>query len=96
VARELTKTHEEFVRDTLAALAERYAGDRPLGEITIVVGARRKRRSPATTTSPSAPPSSWRGETPRDVAQRLAEEAGRPRREIYELVLKIKTATHPR
>src|SRR4051794_34119810 len=37
VARELTKTHEELVRGTLGALAERYADGRPLGEITLVV-----------------------------------------------------------
>jgi len=37
VARELTKTHEEFVRGTLGALRDRYQDDRPLGEITLVV-----------------------------------------------------------
>ncbi|MEO5767309.1 MAG: 16S rRNA (cytidine(1402)-2'-O)-methyltransferase, partial [Polyangia bacterium] len=37
VARELTKTHEEFVRGTLAALCDRYRDDRPLGEVTLVV-----------------------------------------------------------
>ena len=47
LARELTKPHEELVRDTLAALAARYATDRPLGEVTLVVegraGERRRR-----------------------------------------------------
>jgi 16S rRNA (cytidine1402-2'-O)-methyltransferase len=38
LARELTKTHEEFVRGTLAELADRYASERPLGEVTLVVG----------------------------------------------------------
>ncbi|HEV3030515.1 MAG TPA: 16S rRNA (cytidine(1402)-2'-O)-methyltransferase, partial [Polyangia bacterium] len=37
VARELTKEHEEFARDTLGALAARYADGRPLGEVTLVV-----------------------------------------------------------
>ena len=37
VARELTKIHEELVRGTLGALAERYVDGRPLGEITLVV-----------------------------------------------------------
>ena len=37
LARELTKPHEELVRDTLAALAARYETDRPLGEVTLVV-----------------------------------------------------------
>jgi 16S rRNA (cytidine1402-2'-O)-methyltransferase len=38
VCRELTKLHEEVVRGTAAALAERYAGDAPRGEVVVVVG----------------------------------------------------------
>jgi 16S rRNA (cytidine1402-2'-O)-methyltransferase len=38
VCRELTKLHEEVVRGTAAALAERYAGDAPRGEIVVVLG----------------------------------------------------------
>lgn len=38
VAREITKLHEECVTGTLTALAERYAGAAPKGEIVIVVG----------------------------------------------------------
>src|SRR3954471_24815016 len=38
VARELTKEHEEFVRASLGELAERYREERPLGEVTLVVG----------------------------------------------------------
>ena len=38
VARELTKTFEEVATGSLAALAERYAGTGPKGEIVIVVG----------------------------------------------------------
>jgi 16S rRNA (cytidine1402-2'-O)-methyltransferase len=39
VCRELTKVHEEVVRGTAAALAARYAGEAPRGEIVVVVGA---------------------------------------------------------
>jgi len=91
LARELTKTHEEFVRDTLGALAARYAGDRPLGEITIVVGG-----APEGATGSDeeleerAAALLAAGESARDIAQQLAEETGRPRREVYELVLKLK------
>ncbi|MET0601673.1 MAG: 16S rRNA (cytidine(1402)-2'-O)-methyltransferase [Baekduia sp.] len=38
VCRELTKLHEEVVRGTAAALAERYAGEAPRGEMVVVVG----------------------------------------------------------
>jgi 16S rRNA (cytidine1402-2'-O)-methyltransferase len=46
VCRELTKTHEEIRRGTLAELAE-WAADGPLGEITLVVAglARREARA---------------------------------------------------
>jgi 16S rRNA (cytidine1402-2'-O)-methyltransferase len=37
VARELTKRHEEVVGDTLDALAARYAGTEPRGEIVLIV-----------------------------------------------------------
>ena len=37
VARELTKSHETFVRGTAAELAARYAAERPKGEVTVVI-----------------------------------------------------------
>ncbi len=37
VAREMTKVHEEFVRGSLAELAERYSAAKPKGEIVILV-----------------------------------------------------------
>ena len=38
VCRELTKLHEETIRGTLGALAEKYSGIKVKGEIVIVVG----------------------------------------------------------
>jgi 16S rRNA (cytidine1402-2'-O)-methyltransferase len=90
VARELTKTHEEFVRGTLASLAERYAEDRPLGEITLLVG------GATGELAASAQPEDLRararallaqGMSARDAADALASESGQPRRETYRLVL---------
>lgn len=37
VARELTKVHEEYVRGTLGALAQKYAEVPPKGEVTLLV-----------------------------------------------------------
>jgi 16S rRNA (cytidine1402-2'-O)-methyltransferase len=39
VCRELTKLHEEVVRGTASALAERYSSAEPRGEVVVVVGA---------------------------------------------------------
>ncbi|MGH7865865.1 MAG: 16S rRNA (cytidine(1402)-2'-O)-methyltransferase [Candidatus Binataceae bacterium] len=43
VVRELTKTHEETARGTLADLARRYQGEQALGEVTIVVAGEPRR-----------------------------------------------------
>ena len=93
VARELTKTHEEFVRGTLAALAERYAADRPLGEITLVVGGAPEGAFAESDDDLRARATALlaAGQSARDVAQQLAEESGRPRRDVYELVVAVKT-----
>jgi 16S rRNA (cytidine1402-2'-O)-methyltransferase len=42
VCRELTKLHEEIVRGSAAALAQRYAEQPPRGEVVLVVGAARE------------------------------------------------------
>jgi 16S rRNA (cytidine1402-2'-O)-methyltransferase len=94
LARELSKTHEEFVRAPLAELAARYADTRPLGEVTLVVAGA---ASAADSDSDASDESLRRraaalladGESARDVAQRLADETGRPRREMYQLVLAV-------
>jgi 16S rRNA (cytidine1402-2'-O)-methyltransferase len=93
VARELTKTHEEFVRGTLVTLAERYAADRPLGEITLVVAGAPEGPSAESDDDLRVRAASLlaAGQSARDVAQQLAEESGRPRREIYDLVVSVKS-----
>lgn len=89
VARELTKPHEEFVRGDLAALAARYAEDRPLGEVTLVVagtedGAREELDDDELRAR--AAELSATGLSTGDVARQLAELTGRPRRDIYNLI----------
>jgi 16S rRNA (cytidine1402-2'-O)-methyltransferase len=88
VSRELTKLHEEHVRDTLAALAARYAETPPRGECTLVVEG-----------APAAPPVIdveaeltrllGEGLGPRDAAARLVIATGKPRRELYQLALSL-------
>jgi 16S rRNA (cytidine1402-2'-O)-methyltransferase len=92
VARELTKPHEELVRDTLAALAARYATDRPLGEVTLVVeGApsdfAAEELDDAEILSRAAEFTAA-GRSTGEAARAIAELTGRPRREIYNLISK--------
>jgi 16S rRNA (cytidine1402-2'-O)-methyltransferase len=92
VARELTKPHEEFARGTLGALAARYAEARPLGEVTLVVegapadGAAEEWDDEALAEEGVALLA--RGLSPRDAAHELAARSGRPRREVYAVVLR--------
>ncbi len=99
VARELTKTHEEFVRGTLGELSDRYQNDRPLGEITLVVSG-----ADEASTSASDAHSDDRlaeraaqllasGRSARDTADALAAESGRPRRQVYALVTAVASGT---
>ena len=90
VARELTKPHEELVRDQLDALAARYAAARPLGEVTLVVAgapddaAREAWDDEALSREAAA--LAAEGLSARDAARELAAMSGRPRREVYRLV----------
>jgi 16S rRNA (cytidine1402-2'-O)-methyltransferase len=90
LARELTKPHEEFVRDTLGALAARYRDARPLGEVTLVV-AGAESDAPAEELDDDEIVARGRaliadGQAPGDAARALATLTGRPRREIYNLI----------
>jgi 16S rRNA (cytidine1402-2'-O)-methyltransferase len=92
VARELTKLHEEVVRDTLPALAERFA-DGARGEVTLVVAG----AAPAPAVAPADLDAEIRarlaaGETPRDIAAALARASDLPKREIYARVLALRDA----
>jgi 16S rRNA (cytidine1402-2'-O)-methyltransferase len=94
LARELTKTHEEFVRGTLSELAQRYATTRPLGEITLVVGGASESASVGEEDEDAlverARTLLATGMSARDVADALATESKRPRRDIYQVVLAVR------
>lgn len=93
VARELTKVHEEFVRGTLGELAHRYETERPLGEITIVVGAEAA-QAPSSVDDAQlrsrAAALLAEGKATGQAAALLADEAKRPRREMYDLILDVR------
>lgn len=91
VCRELTKLHEEVVRGTPSALAERFAEAR--GEITIVIA--------PTVFEPEEPPDDDTlreraralladGLRAKDAADALAESTGIAKRDAYRLVLEVK------
>jgi 16S rRNA (cytidine1402-2'-O)-methyltransferase len=90
VARELTKTHEEIVRGSLGELAQRYGSGRPLGEVTLVVGGTSGGEQASDDEDAlvlRARALLGTGLSARDVADTLAGESNRPRRDLYQLVL---------
>ncbi|MDZ4695724.1 MAG: 16S rRNA (cytidine(1402)-2'-O)-methyltransferase [Deltaproteobacteria bacterium] len=92
LAREISKTHEEFVRGTLKELAGRYEDERPLGEITLVVAG----VDPAANVVDDeelgrrAQMMLNAGNSARDVTRMLVEETGLPRKRVYGVVLGVR------
>jgi 16S rRNA (cytidine1402-2'-O)-methyltransferase len=92
VCRELTKTHEEIVRGTLAELAERFSGE-VLGEVTIVV------EGAAPVAVDAAPEELARlvavreasGEPRKEAIAGVAQELCVPKREVYEAVVSLRS-----
>ena len=93
VCRELTKTHEEVRRGTLAELAE-WARPGPLGEITLVVQgapAGRSVGSPADAAAEVAVRE--QSGQPRNAAiVAVARERGLPRGDVYDAVVQARSA----
>jgi 16S rRNA (cytidine1402-2'-O)-methyltransferase len=89
VARELTKPHEEILRGDLGVLAARYASQRPLGEVTLVIegatGAAADDLDDAELIA-RARELIAQGQSTRDAARALAAETGRQRRDVYKLI----------
>src|SRR5690242_19408239 len=87
--RELTKTHEEVVRDGLGALAT-WAADGVRGEVTLVVQGAPEAGpvdDPATLVSLVAAAEAG-GASLKDAIAEVARRAGVPKRDVYDLVHK--------
>jgi len=91
VARELTKLHEELRRGTLDELARHYAVEAPRGEVTLVVEGARE-AAPALDLEPEVRRRVDAGESPKEIAAALSLLTGKPRRQIYQLALALKTS----
>ncbi len=95
IARELTKLHEEVIRDRLRALLDRYEdAPSPRGEIVLVIGP----PDPETAKPPdpdeidSLLRDGLADEKPSALATRLAGELGVPRRQLYQRAVALRDA----
>jgi 16S rRNA (cytidine1402-2'-O)-methyltransferase len=103
VCRELTKTHEEVRRGTLAELAE-WASPGPLGEITLVIQGAPPRLAVGSPADAAAEVAiREQSGLPRNAAiVAVARERGLPRGEVYDAVVQTRSAArgsqprHPR
>jgi 16S rRNA (cytidine1402-2'-O)-methyltransferase len=96
VARELTKIHEELVRGTLASLADRGEPRREWrGEIVLVLGAWAPEARVETIDDAAVDARIDReldaGAHAKTAAERVAAWSGRPKREVYERVVRRKS-----
>lgn len=93
VCRELTKTHEEIVRSTLAELAE-WASDGVLGEITVVLAGATPKADLATLLDEVNVLVNAGARVKDACAQVVAGHPGAPsRRELYDAVLRSRRST---
>lgn len=90
LCRELSKLHEEVIRTTLGAAADRYAQDAPKGEFVLIV-----RGAPAVETAPPDPDDALarvaalraQGLSLKDAARQAAGELGLSKNELYAMAL---------
>jgi len=93
VARELTKMYEEFVRDELPLLAEKFAASTVKGEIVILVGPPAESVQVATADASAALLQRYLradGMSVKDAVQRVCFETGQPRSQVYAQALALK------
>jgi len=92
VARELTKLHEEIRAGTLADLGAYYTAHEPRGEITVVLSGSPVPYQPASVPidiEKRAGELLVEGATRKEAIQRLVEESGLPRNEVYRRVMDL-------
>lgn len=89
VARELTKMHEEIVRDSLSGLATRFGEGPVRGEIVIVVGPAGEVQQAGTDVRDLARRLLADGLKPSKAARELASIAGIPGDEAYAIVREV-------
>ena len=92
VARELTKMHEEIKSGTLVELADFYSAHQPRGEVTVILsGSKQPYVAPAILVDieQRATELLAQGVSRKDTVQRLVDESGLARNEVYRRVMEL-------
>ena len=94
VARELTKLHEEVVRDDLESLAVKYAAEgAPRGEIVVLIAPPAERAATSESEIDARLGEALAIMSVRDAAAFVAEATDTPRRTVYRRALALSRAT---
>ncbi|MEJ2706334.1 MAG: 16S rRNA (cytidine(1402)-2'-O)-methyltransferase [Anaerolineales bacterium] len=91
VAREITKLHEEFFRGYVSQAQEHFQAQAPRGEITLVVAGQSSEVQvwPEERLRTALVQALELGEPPSQLARRMADASGWPRRKVYDLVTQL-------
>lgn len=96
LARELTKKFEEYIRLTLKTAIQKYEAEPPKGEFVLIIEGADKDEIIRTQKEslPSAEELlkkySEQGESGKPLVKRVADELSMPKREVYDIYLKLK------
>lgn len=90
VVREISKAYEQIVTGTLDQLAERYAYDRPKGEIVLVVGPPGAPEPASDEELDAALAEAMARLSPSRAAAEVAARLGLPKRAVYERAQRLK------
>lgn len=88
VVRELTKAHQEVIRDTLSELAALLADREVRGEVVVVIEGAPQAEVDLDELAGRVAELAERGLSRKEAAERVAAEAGASRREVYEASLR--------
>jgi 16S rRNA (cytidine1402-2'-O)-methyltransferase len=89
VCRELTKLHEEVHRETLDALAQRYAAAEPRGEIVLVIAPPAAEAQPSLEDTEALLRAALSRSSLKDAVAEIASATGLSRRELYQRALAL-------
>lgn len=90
VCRELTKLHEEVIRGNVSEILDRLASRKLLGEFTLVISPGQAGPAVMTVESIRARFDHLQNEglSRKEALKKLSKESGRPKNELYELLMK--------
>lgn len=95
LAREITKKYEEFFRTTISEAIERYEVAAPIGEFVLIIEGKNRGELEAERMADAPNPEELlekyaaEGMRGRELVKRVADELNMPKREVYDINLKM-------